>query len=156
MKQSTITHPSVCYLTSSMTKLQEVNIIIVLDQEESNLLMCHRIKDPYKGLYNFVGGKKHRNESDFDAAYRELFEETGIKKTDIELDYLYKTQYFKDKIELQVFYGTLNKEVSLKKEVNPLLWIDFDNDFSDETKFAGQGNIKHMLLLLRDLKLDNR
>lgn len=139
-----------------MIKFQEVNIVIVFNQEETNLLMCHRVKEPYKGLFNFVGGKKKAKESDFEAAYRELFEETGISKNDIELDYLYKTQYLKDKIELQVFFGTLNKEVTLKEEVNPLLWVDFNNDFSDESKFAGHGNIKHMLLLLRDLDLNNR
>ena len=133
----------------------KVNIIIVFNQEKTKLLMCHRVKEPYKGLYNFVGGKKKENESDFDAAYRELHEETGIKVKDIELDYLYKTQYFKDGFELQVFYGTLNKNVTLKEEVNPLLWFDFNNDFSDDTKFAGQGNIKHMLLLIRDLTQDN-
>lgn len=136
--------------------MREVNIIIVFNQEESEVLMCHRKKEPYKRLYNFVGGKKKNNENDFEAAYRELFEETGISNQDIVLDYLYKTQYFSDNIELQVFYGTLNKNVELVEEVNPLQWMDFSHDFADEKVFAGDGNIKHMLLLLRAIKEDKR
>lgn len=139
-----------------MIKIRKVNLVIVFNQEETKVLMCHRVKDPYKGLYNFVGGKKKEKESDFDAAYRELHEETGIKTTDINLKYLYKTLYFDDGFELQVFYGSLNKNLTLKEEVNPLEWMDFNNDFSDDKKFAGQGNIKHMLLLIRDLKQDSR
>ena len=138
-----------------MTKMQEVNIIIVFNQDESQVLMCHRKKEPYKRLYNFVGGKKKSKEGDFDAAYRELFEETGISKNDIELDYLYKTQYFSDNVELQVFYGSINKSVELVEEVNPLYWMNFTHDFADETIFAGDGNIKHMLLLLKAIKEDN-
>lgn len=155
MKQSTTTHQSVCYLIYSMINMQEVNIVIVFSQNGSEILMCCRKKEPYKGLYNFVGGKKKDNEGDFESAYRELFEETGISDQDIKLDYLYKTQYFSDNVELQVFYGTLNKDVELQEEVNPLYWMDFNHDFSDEKKFAGDGNIKHMLLLLKAIKEDN-
>ena len=35
-------------------------------------------KEPYKGMYNFVGGKVEEGETNDEAAYRELFEETGI------------------------------------------------------------------------------
>lgn len=132
--------------------MKRVNIVIVFNQDESKVLMCHRQKNPYKGLYNFVGGKQKDNESDMEGAYRELYEETGISQSDIELSYLYKTQYFIEKIELQVFFGTLNKDVQLKEEAHPLLWMDLEQDFSDVNKFAGEGNIKHMLLIIEKLK----
>ncbi|CAM3702045.1 NUDIX hydrolase [Erysipelothrix urinaevulpis] len=129
--------------------MKRVNIIIVFDPTETNILMCHRQKEPYKGLYNFVGGKQIDGETDKEGAYRELFEETGIKRSDINLEYLYKTQYYIDQIELQVFFGTLKHEVELIEEAHPLLWMNLEKNFADESKFAGEGNIKHMLLLIK-------
>lgn len=129
--------------------MKRVNIIIVFDPTETKILMCHRQKEPYEGLYNFVGGKQIDGESDTEGAYRELFEETGISQSDIDLKYLYKTQYYIDQIELQVFFGTLKHPVNLVEEAHPLYWMSLDQDFSDESKFAGEGNIKHMLLLIK-------
>ena len=42
------------------------------------LLFCRRAKDPYKGKYNLAGGKIEPEEDGFCAAYRELYEESGI------------------------------------------------------------------------------
>lgn len=130
----------------------KVNLIIVFDTKAENVLMCHRQKNPYKGLYNFVGGKKNPGESDIEGAYRELFEESGITVDVIEIKPLFFTQYFEDGIELQVFYGYLNQEVVLVPEKNPLLWMPITEDFSDDTRFAGQGNIKHMMDLIYESK----
>lgn len=130
----------------------KVNLIIVFDPQVENVLMCHRQKDPYKGLYNFVGGKKIPDESDIEGAYRELFEESGITRDDIYIKPLFFTQYFEDKIELQVFYGYLQHEVILVPEKNPLEWMPITEDFSDDTRFAGQGNIKHMMDLIYESK----
>lgn len=127
--------------------MRVVNLIIVLDQNKENILMCHRQKDPYKGLYNFVGGKVKEDELHLDAAYRELHEETGISSEDITLQILLCTQYFKSKIELQVYYGILNKEVEVVEEVNPLLWFKVSTDFS-QSCFAGDGNIQHFMTTL--------
>lgn len=142
-----------------MTK--RVNIIIVFNPERTHVLMCYRTKDPYKGLYNFVGGKIEQGESDMDAAYRELFEESAISSNDIQLIHLFTTQYFVDGIELQVYYGFLNSNVELVSEKHPLVWMKLEGeDFSNDTKFAGQGNIKHMLDIInyskqRDGLIDN-
>lgn len=126
--------------------IKKVNIIIVFNPDKTHVLMCYRTKDPYKGLYNFVGGKLEEGEGDFEAAYRELFEETAITSNDIELKYLFTTVYHVDKIELQVFYGYLQNDVSLVSEKHPLEWMQLEGeDFSADSKFAGQGNIKHML-----------
>lgn len=129
--------------------LKVVNIVIVFNPSETEVLMCYRTKDPYKGLYNFLGGKKENNESNTESAYRELFEESGITSADIELTALFTTQYHRDGIELQVFFGTLKHAVDLVPEKHPLHWITIaDQDFADNTKFAGQGNIKHMVEML--------
>jgi len=48
-------------------------------------------------------------------------------------------------MELEVFVGKLNKKVELIEEVNELYWIDKKENFFDAEKFAGEGNIGHML-----------
>ena len=128
--------------------MNKVNLIIVFNQAETDVLMCYRMKEPYKGLYNFVGGKVYHDEDDFHGAYRELYEETGITINDIDLSLLFKTIYPKDSLELQVYYGVLNKKVKLKEELNPLKWIARTTNFCDSKKFAGDGNIQHMMQVI--------
>ena len=65
--------------------MQGYNLIVVFSPEGDKVLMCRRIKEPYKGLSNFVGGKIEPGEDGETAAYRELFEETGITRRDIQL-----------------------------------------------------------------------
>jgi len=67
--------------------MRKLNLIVVFNENLEKALFCIRAKQPYKGLYNFVGGKVEKGESNEEAAYRELFEETGISRKDIELDY---------------------------------------------------------------------
>ncbi|HEY4536898.1 MAG TPA: NUDIX hydrolase [Erysipelothrix sp.] len=133
--------------------MRKVNLIIVFNQSRSQVLMCYRMKHPYKGLYNFVGGKVHDDEDDYTGAYRELFEETGISNKDIELKLLFNTYYYDEPVELQVYYGVLEKSVQLKEEVNPLIWIDVNEDFCDSNKYAGDGNIQHMMRILESNKV---
>lgn len=125
--------------------MKKLNVTIVYNEDMSKILMCYRSKDPYKGLYNLVGGKLEENEDSYDAAYRELEEETGITKDDIKLTYLMDMNYYINEIELQIFVGKLNKEVELIEEVNKLSWFDSKDNFFDLTRFAGDGNIGHMI-----------
>jgi 8-oxo-dGTP diphosphatase len=55
--------------------------------------MCRRKKNPYKDLLNFVGGKIEPGEDHMDAAYRELWEETAIRKSDIRLTHVMDLSY---------------------------------------------------------------
>ena len=49
-------------------------------------------------------------------------------------------------LELEIFYGVLKHEVELVEEVNKLEWIAIeDEDFFNMKKYAGEGNIGHML-----------
>lgn len=130
--------------------IKKVNIVIVYNVDKTHVLMCYRTKDPYRGLYNFVGGKVEDGESDIEAAYRELYEETGIQSDLIDLIHLFNTFYFLDNIELQVFYGFLKAVPQLRSEKHPLHWMKLEGeDFSNDKKFAGQGNIKHMLDIIK-------
>ncbi len=132
--------------------MKKLNISIVYNKDENKLLMCYRSKEPYKDKYNFVGGKLGDNETELEGAYRELYEETGITKNDIVLTHLMNIQYKLIDTELEVFVGKLNKEIELIEEVNKLYWIDKNENFFDDKKFAGEGNIGHMLLLVNQNK----
>ena len=79
------------------------------------------------------------------AAYRELQEETGITNNDITLTHIMDFEYKMSDMELEVYTGKLNKEVELVEEVNKLCWMDKNENFFDIEKFAGEGNIGHIL-----------
>ncbi|WP_426348765.1 NUDIX hydrolase [Alloiococcus sp. CFN-8] len=66
----------------------EFNVIAIFDCSNKHILMCRRRKNPYKGLYNLVGGKIEKGEDGLASAYRELEEETSISKNDIKLTHL--------------------------------------------------------------------
>jgi 8-oxo-dGTP diphosphatase len=128
------------------------NLVLVLNTTEDKVLMCYRSKDPYKGLYNLLGGKIEEGEDYIDSAYRELFEESGITIKDISLEPLIDFVWHPIHMEMKVFYGVLNKEVNVVDEVHKLYWIDINENFFDLNKFAGEGNIGHMIKLFQDWK----
>lgn len=133
--------------------MKRLNVVLVFNKEKDKILMCKREKNPYKGLYNLVGGKLEEGENELDGAYRELEEETGITSSDISLKHVMNFEYKLLDMELELFAGRLNKEKELIEEVNKLYWIDANENFFDMNKFAGEGNIGHMLKHI-ELNLD--
>lgn len=125
--------------------MRKLNLIVIFNKDLSKILFCIRAKDPYKGLYNFVGGKAENGESNDEAAYRELFEETGISCNDIELEHFMDLNYFKYENNLQVYYGILKHEVNLVEEKNKLEWVTINDGLLDNSKFAGNYNIPHII-----------
>ena len=125
--------------------MRELNLIVVFNKELDKGLFCIRAKEPYKGMYNFVGGKAEEGETQEEAAYRELFEETGISKNDIKLDHFMDLTYFKYENHISVFYGALEHDVTLVEEKNKLEWGDLDEKLLDCSKFAGNYNIPHII-----------
>ena len=130
--------------------MRKLNLIVVFNANLEKVLFCIRAKEPYKGLYNFVGGKVEVDETNDEAAYRELFEETGISHNDIELDHFMDLNYFKYENNLQVYYGILKHEVNLVEEKNKLEWVTIDNELLNNSKFAGNYNIPH---IIRQIKI---
>ena len=125
--------------------MKRLNVVLVFNKEKDKILMCKREKNPYKGLYNLVGGKLEDGENELDGSYRELEEETGITSSDIFLKHVMNFEYKLLDMELELFAGRLNKDKELVEEVNKLYWIDATENFFDMNKFAGEGNIGHML-----------
>lgn len=131
--------------------MKRMNVIVVFDKNLEKILMCKRTKEPYMGMYNLVGGKIEKDNDGLNEAYRELEEETNIKKEDIDLIHFMNLIYVKWDKELEVYYGKLNKEVELVEEVNKLEWINIDDNFFDMNKYTGEGNIGH---IIEEIKID--
>lgn len=129
--------------------MQGYNCIAIYNKDRDKLLFCKRLNDPYKGKYNFVGGKIAENESSFHAAYRELYEETGITEKDIKLSHMMDFTYYNQNCTVEVYVGFLDKDVTLTPEKHPLSWIPITENFFDLHKFAGEGNIGHMVEQVR-------
>jgi 8-oxo-dGTP diphosphatase len=66
------------------------------------------------------------------------------------------TYYFQD-CYVEMYTGKLLHAVELREEVHPLLWMGLEHNFFDISRFAGEGNIGHMIEqvnLYRDQILD--
>lgn len=125
--------------------MKKYNVIVVFNEKFDEVLMCKRTKEPYKGMYNLVGGKIENENDLLNEAYRELKEETNISKDDIELTHFMNIEYITMNKQLEVYFGILNKEVKLIPEVNKLEWVSINENFFDINKYAGEGNIGHIL-----------
>ena len=121
------------------------NCIVVFNKDKSEVLFCKRAKEPFKGQYNFVGGKVEKDESPINAAYRELEEETGISAKDIKLYRMMDITYYHLNFVLELYVGTLQEEMELVEEVNPLEWLSIEENFADPDRFAGKQNIAHII-----------
>ena len=131
--------------------MKKLNVIVVFDKNLENTLMCKRTKEPYIGMYNLVGGKIEKENDGLNEAYRELEEETNIKKKDIDLIHFMNLTYTKWNKELEVYYGILKNKVELIEEVNKLEWVSINDNFFDMNKYAGEGNIGH---IIEEIKID--
>ncbi len=129
-------------------------VILIYNKDKSKILMCHRIKKPYMGLKNFVGGKIEKGESAVEAAYREMTEETGITKDDISLQHIMSSTYIKMEYVLEIFAGQLKRDVKVYGDENPLHWIDAGENFFDTAKYAGDGNLGHIIITADKCKND--
>lgn len=131
--------------------MKKYNVIVIFNKDLDKTLMCKRTKEPYMGMYNLVGGKIEKEKNGLNEAYRELVEETNIKKDDVELIHFMNLAYVKWDKEIEVYYGILNKDVNLIEEVNKLEWVDINDNFFNMNKYAGEGNIGHVI---EEIKID--
>lgn len=125
--------------------MKKYNVIVVFDKDLNKTLMCKRTKEPYNGMFNLVGGKIERENDGLNEAYRELNEETNITSEDISLIHFMNIEYVVFDKLIEVYYGILNKAVNLIEEVNKLEWVSINDNFFDMNKYAGEGNIGHII-----------
>ena len=90
-------------------------IIFLKTKYETCVLLIERAYEPFKGFWAFPGGFVDENETTFDAAKRELYEETGIK-----INSLIQLQTFSDvnrdprgRVISVVYYSIIEKQVLL-------------------------------------------
>ncbi|MCS7463704.1 NUDIX domain-containing protein [Paenibacillus doosanensis] len=125
--------------------MQGYNVIMIYNKDMDRLLMCKRLKEPYLGLSNLVGGKIEPGEPGPEAAYRELREETGISAEDVRLRHLMDFTYYLQDCYVEVYVGKLKRDVIVSGDENELYWSDLERDFFDMALYAGEGNIGHMI-----------
>ena len=135
--------------------MKKYNVIVVFNKDLTKTLMCKRTKEPYKNMYNLVGGKIEKENDGLSEAYRELYEETNISKEDITLKHFMNIEYVTMGKLIEVYYGILNKDVCLVEEVNKLEWVDINDNFFDMNKYAGEGNIGHIIEEIK-IELNNK
>ena len=129
--------------------MKHYNIIMLVDEKGENVLMCRRVKPPYQGLYNLVGGKVEPGEDGLHAAYRELREETGVTALDVMLHHLATFTYHNGgaglpAYDLAAYVGRLRRKIQVTGEENPLCWMPLTENFFDLNRFAGEGSIGHV------------
>lgn len=125
--------------------MKQYNVIVIFNKDINKTLMCKRTKEPYIGMYNLIGGKIEKENDGLNEAYRELFEETNISKNDTNLKHFMNLEYVEFNKKIEVYFGILNKEVELIEEVNKLDWVNINDNFFDMTRYAGEGNIGHII-----------
>lgn len=135
--------------------MKKYNVIVVFDEKLEKTLMCKRAKEPYMGMLNLVGGKIDGENDGVNEAYRELKEETNISDADISLVHFMNIEYITFDKLIEVYYGILNKDVNLIEEVNKLEWVSINDNFFDMNKYAGEGNIGHIIEEIK-ISLNNK
>ena len=139
--------------------MQGLNVIWVFNPTTDKVLMCIRRKEPYKGLYNLVGGKIENGEDSLTAAYRELHEETGITANDITplvhlMDFIYYSHgnnsiFLADTCRVEVYFGKMIAGIEVSGDENELVWLNVSENFFDMGRFAGEGNIGHIYEVIK-------
>lgn len=126
-----------------------MTLAIVFDEAKENVLMCWHVK---QGRYNFIGGKSKVGEDLEDTTYRELYEESGITRDDVDLQFLWQERVacavpgFSPCWTLHVMTGILKKPVELREENNPLQWIPLSKHDVFQYFSFGNGNCWTYLL----------
>lgn len=156
----------------------EYSLVAIYDIYNGAYLMCKRRKNPYKGLLNFVGGKKEDGESIDACAMREVYEETGIfipKNSDY-FCHLFTTEFdpklndiFGSSISVYLYAPIGGERDIMSKcrvfsdikgfnkdnvDEDDLYWISDREDFSDTNKFAGDGYLLYIRNIVRKIYAD--
>lgn len=122
-----------------------MTVTLVFDQKCERVLMCYHQK---QGLWNFIGGHVEEMEQPKCASYRELEEETGISRENIDLKFVREEHVTANNVNnggssvwsLHVTAGILKNDVEFKEEKNPLMWISIYDLTTILLESTGNGN----------------
>jgi 8-oxo-dGTP diphosphatase len=53
--------------------------------------------------------------------------------------------YYNQNCYVEVYVGKISEEITLFEEAHPLGWLSVDENYFDSRRFAGEGNIGHMV-----------
>lgn len=100
--------------------------IIIIDNDQTILVSTKR------GNQSFPKGKRHRNETVLEAAWRELKEETGLDNRHIDLieDYYIDELSDKGNLSIRYFVGLLKTDIKINKftfDTNELACVGWYN-----------------------------
>ena len=139
-----------CYMVNTLSRLWWIGRLTYCTERENKFELLDYISHDINGYAFTLYGSNWSNNKDtlnsfFNSIFafekdhnttvkRELFEETGISRKDIELDYFMDINYFKYKNNIQVFYGILKHEVNLVEEKNKLEWVFINDELLLEDK----------------------
>lgn len=99
-----------------------------------------------------MGGKIENGEDGLTAAYRELWEETSITKKDVKLVHLMDMVYHLSDCMIEVYAGKLCRAVEVTGDENELYWAPLNDNYFDTKRYAGEGNIGHILEEIRCIR----
>ena len=99
------------------------NCIVIFDKNKEKILFCKRVKNPYKGLYNFVGGKVEPGETREQALVRECREELAVTVVPRDIFMEVTHEYPDLTVHLTLFRAEIAEGEPQKKEHAELAWI---------------------------------
>lgn len=126
---------------------------LVFSHDKNNVLMCKHEK---QNALNFIGGHVKEMELPHDASYRELFEETGISRDDINLLFVRHETVTSaasgNTWSMYITTGILTGDVDLVAEKNELVWVPI---FDTETFINAYGFGNCLVFLREAMRIHN-
>jgi ADP-ribose pyrophosphatase len=114
---------------------------LVIDQA-GRLLLVRRSRDPGKGKWGLPGGFVDRNETIEDALIREVFEETKLRLTEVDLFMTYPNRYEYNGLVsavIDLFYichFDARDNITLQQsELDRFVWVESAEDYLDDMAF---------------------
>lgn len=126
---------------SSLPLLPPCCGIIVFYKDNNNIDKTILVST-HNGNYSFPKGKRHKNETSLETAWRELTEETGLTKDNVELvneSFIDETSNRKGNLSVRYYVGKLVKPLETftfdPEELNKVEWLTI-NDALKLDKFV--------------------
>lgn len=148
--------------------MKEYTLIVARDPQ-GEYLFCKRRKMPWKGLYNFLGGKLEEGETPLQCAVREFREESNYEIPESQFKLISKLEYFyKDGVQCTIDDGIVlwvyaidltdfqSEMITWLPPIgieNPIQWLSLQYYDTHREEFAGEGNIGMLIRYYERVRL---